>query len=664
MCLPPLIFLTLSAVLCKNPRLSRPPIPSWNSAHVSALSREGLQLPDLGPGHLGPLPGRLDFQEVLPGGNRPVHVLFVMLEHHAEIKPAVLVGGVQPGGFPEFPYCAVIIVDGPVHDAEIGMDVGVFRIDCKGPQVRVDCLRVLVSVEIKVAKGDRGLGGLGRVADGGFQPARLIGVHGAGNGFGAHARRLPRCMLTGIELDADDGTHQETCDKGGDKKDDHILFLHAFTLSVLRSDFKRGRGNVFDSRPRTLLYSVVSFIADLHIHSRYSRATSPLMAPEVLWKWAQLKGVTVVGTGDFTHPAWRSELEEKLVPAGNGLFQLKEEHRGGGVPDSCKAEVFFLLSAEISCIYRKEGRTRKVHCLIFAPDMRVAARLGLALSKIGSVASDGRPILGLDAEVLLGMLLDTEPSAMLVPAHVWTPHFSVFGAASGFDSLEECFGELTPHIHALETGLSSDPPMNRRVSALDRLALLSNSDAHSPAKIGREATVFGTEVSYQGITGAIRTGRGLLGTIEFFPEEGKYHYDGHRQCGVCCSPEETVARKYLCPVCGRKLTTGVAHRVELLADRHQGSGRATAPTFWSAVPLAEVLSEVMGVGTASKTVQEAYMRLLASLGNELSVLLKTPPADIAAAAPPLVAEAIGRVRQGLVHVSPGYDGRYGCVKIF
>ena len=414
---------------------------------------------------------------------------------------------------------------------------------------------------------------------------------------------------------------------------------------------------------RILLYSVVSFIADLHIHSHYSRATSPQMAPEVLWKWAQLKGITVVGTGDFTHPAWRDELEEKLEPVENGLFRLKEGCRGDGVPDSCKSDVFFLLSAEISCIYRKNGRTRKVHCLILAPDMACAAGLGRALSRIGSVTSDGRPILGLDAEELLGMVLDVSPEAMLIPAHAWTPHFSVFGSASGFDSLEECFGGLTPHIHALETGLSSDPPMNRRVAALDHLALLSNSDAHSPAKLGREATIFGTDVSFSAIAGAIRTGRGLLSTIEFFPEEGKYHYDGHRQCGVCCSPEETIAHNYRCPTCGRKLTMGVSHRVELLADRRPGCGPSAVPPYRSAIPLCEVLAEAMGVGAASKRVQEAYMRLLASLGNELGVLLETPISDIGAAATPLVGEGVRRVREGLVRVSPGYDGRYGRVKI-
>ncbi len=387
------------------------------------------------------------------------------------------------------------------------------------------------------------------------------------------------------------------------------------------------------------------------------------MAPEVLWRWAQLKGIAVLGTGDFTHPAWTSELGEKLAPAGNGLFQLKEEYKAGGVPDSCKKEVFFLLSAEISCIYRKAGRTRKVHCLVFAPDSASACRIGVALSRVGSIASDGRPILRLDAAALLEMVLDIEPAAMLVPAHAWTPHFSVLGAASGFDSLEECFGDLAPHVHALETGLSSDPAMNRRVAALDRLALISNSDAHSPAKIGREATVFETDVSYRGIAEAIRTGRGLAGTIEFFPEEGKYHYDGHRQCKVCCSPQEAIARGRRCPVCGGNLAMGVAHRVEALADRSDRAGRDAAPPFRSVVPLAEVLSEVMASGAESRRVHEAYLKLLAGLGDELGVLLEASPADIAAAATPRVAEAISRVRQGRVRVSPGYDGRYGRITI-
>ncbi len=229
------------------------------------------------------------------------------------------------------------------------------------------------------------------------------------------------------------------------------------------------------------------FVADLHIHSKHSRATSRNMSPESLWRWGQLKGITVIGTGDFTHPGWLDELQEKLEPEGNGLFRLKEEFRTDDVPDSCRADLFFLLSAEISCIYSKGGRTRKIHSIIFVPDFTAAARINTALSKIGNLSADGRPILGLDAKKLLEIVMNASADAMLVPAHAWTPHFSVFGAMSGFDSLEECFEELTPHIHAIETGLSSDPRMNRRLSQLDGITLISNSDAHSPAKIGREA---------------------------------------------------------------------------------------------------------------------------------------------------------------------------------
>ena len=268
------------------------------------------------------------------------------------------------------------------------------------------------------------------------------------------------------------------------------------------------------------------FIADLHIHSKYSRATSREMSPESIWKWAQLKGITVIGTGDFTHPKWFQELNEKIEPTGNGLFKLKKDFQKNDIPDSCKGDVSFLLSAEISCIYSKNGKTRKIHSLIFVPDFKDAAKINIALSKIGNLAADGRPILGLDAKELLKIVLEASPDAMLVPAHAWTPHFSVFGAVSGFDSLEECFEDLAPYIHAIETGLSSDPAMNRRLSALDKITLISNSDAHSPSKIGREANIFDTEISYRAITDAIKTRKGFLGTIEFFPEEGKYHYDG------------------------------------------------------------------------------------------------------------------------------------------
>ncbi|MGE5893509.1 MAG: endonuclease Q family protein [bacterium] len=406
------------------------------------------------------------------------------------------------------------------------------------------------------------------------------------------------------------------------------------------------------------------YIADLHIHSKYSRATSSDMSPESIWKWAQLKGITVIGTGDFTHPEWFKELRKKLEPSGNGLLRLKDAYQGKDIPGSCSADVFFMLTAEISCIYSRKGKTRKVHCLVFAPDGSVAGNINTALSKIGNLSSDGRPILGLDAKELLKIVLDSSPDVILIPAHAWTPHFSVFGSESGFDSLEECFDELTPHIHAIETGLSSDPAMNRRLSALDRITLISNSDAHSAAKIGREANMFDTDVSYLSIVNALRTRKGLLGTIEFFPEEGKYHYDGHRACNVRLSPRETRGRNYLCPVCGKKLTIGVMHRVEKLADRENGALAPGALPFRSVIPLQEILAEALEVGVSSKKVEREHLSLLAQLGNEFTVLLDAPLNDIQRAGSPRISEAIGRMRAGQVHIEPGYDGAYGTIAIF
>ena len=406
------------------------------------------------------------------------------------------------------------------------------------------------------------------------------------------------------------------------------------------------------------------FIADLHIHSRYSRATSPDMVPEGIYRWAQLKGITVVGTGDFTHPKWFKELNENLEAQGNGLFRLRAGGQTDIVPESCRGDVFFILSAEISCIYKKKDKTRKIHCLVFLPDFASAAKLNLALSKIGNITSDGRPILGLDAKELLRITLDVSPDALFIPAHAWTPHFSVFGAASGFDSMEECFEDLTPHIYAIETGLSSDPAMNWRLSALDGLTLISNSDAHSPAKMGREANIFDSDLSYRAISLAIRTGKGFLGTIEFFPEEGKYHYDGHRACGIVCSPKETIGYDYRCPKCGKRMTIGVMHRVELLADRKHGFRRAGAPPYHSLIPLSEVLAEARGVGANSKVVADEYMKMLAKLGNEFTILMETSLHDIERVSPPLVAEGIARMRAGRVHIAPGYDGEYGKIKIF
>jgi uncharacterized protein (TIGR00375 family) len=405
------------------------------------------------------------------------------------------------------------------------------------------------------------------------------------------------------------------------------------------------------------------FIADLHIHSRYSRATSANMNLESLLKWAQLKGITVVGAGDFTHPKWFIEMKEKLQPIGNNLLKLKDNFKTNDTPDSCRSEVYFMLTAEISTIYSKGGRTRKIHNLIFAPNFSVASRINTLLSRIGNLSSDGRPILGLDAKHLLKIVLDTSPDAVLVPAHAWTPHFSVFGAESGFDSLSECFEELTPHIHSIETGLSSDPPMNWRLSTLDRITLISNSDAHSPSKLGREANIFSTEISYRAMTDALKNRKGFIGTIEFFPEEGKYHYDGHRSCGVSLSPKETIKNNYLCPVCGKKVTIGVMHRVEKLADRPQGFKPKNASIYHSLIPLPEIIAETLKVGTNTKTVESQYLKLLRSLGNEFKILMESPLSDIEKAGSSSLSEAISKMRSGRVHISPGFDGEYGKIKI-
>jgi len=405
------------------------------------------------------------------------------------------------------------------------------------------------------------------------------------------------------------------------------------------------------------------FIADLHVHSHHSRATSKDMSPEGIWKWAQLKGITVIGTGDFTHPGWLKELNEKLEPTGHGLFTLRKEFQIG-VPESCRNDVYFILSAEISCIFSKNGKTRKVHAIVLAPDFPSAAKLNLTLSKIGNLNADGRPILGLDAKDLLKLTLDASPDNLYIPAHAWTPHFSIFGASSGFDSLQECYEDFTPHIYAIETGLSSDPLMNWRLSALDRITLVSNSDAHSAAKIGREANILDTKISYAAMVDAIKTRKGFLGTIEFFPEEGKYHYDGHRDCGVSLSPKETIHYDYLCPVCGKKSTIGVMHRVEELADREHGFKPADAPAFTSIIPLPEIIAEGFKCGTNTKRVADLYIRLLEELGNEFRILMDAPLEDIGRAGSPLLREAVSRMRAGKVNIAPGYDGEYGKVRIF
>lgn len=402
-------------------------------------------------------------------------------------------------------------------------------------------------------------------------------------------------------------------------------------------------------------------IADLHIHSRYSMATSKEGTPENLDLWARKKGISILGTGDFTHEKWREELKEGLISTGDGFYKLKEEMIRPEALSMKDTSVRFVLSGEISCIYKKNGKTRKAHHVILLPGFEEAEKLSLKLEKIGNIHSDGRPILGLDSRDLLEMMLDVSHEGVFIPAHIWTPHFSVLGAKSGFDSLEECFEDLTPYVHALETGLSSDPAMNWRISALDRYQLVSNSDAHSPSRIGREANLLDIDLSYEGLYGAIQKGEGLLGTVEFFPEEGKYHYDGHRKCGVCLSPKEAEECGNICPVCGKKLTMGVEHRVEQLADRKNGYMKEGAKKFESLVPLPEVISACMGYSSSSKKVQGCYEEMLEKLGSEFEILREIPLEDIAENVDERIAQAIGRVRLGDVVRIPGFDGEYGKI---
>lgn len=413
----------------------------------------------------------------------------------------------------------------------------------------------------------------------------------------------------------------------------------------------------------------MSFIADFHIHSSYSRATSKSLCFETLYQWASLKGVSLVGTGDFTHPAWLAEIKEKLIPDGKGLFKLKGENIPSlniKLPGEDLTSIRFMLTCEISNIYKYKEKTRKVHNLICMPDFDSAARFANKLNLIGNIRSDGRPILGLDSRDLLEILLETSEDAVLVPAHIWTPWFSVLGSKSGFDSIEECYRDLSEHIFALETGLSSDPPMNWMVSKLDGYTLVSNSDAHSAPRIGREANLFDCEVSYNAIMNALRHGskQGFLGTLEFFPQEGKYHFDGHRKCDVCLSPEQSKRYNGICPGCGKPLTLGVMYRVLELADSPTGRKPATALPYKSIISLDKIVAEIMGIGPASKKVQREYHRLLNSLGAELSILLALPLDTIGKHASSILVEAIRRVRNGKVHASPGFDGQYGTIQIF
>jgi DNA helicase II / ATP-dependent DNA helicase PcrA len=409
------------------------------------------------------------------------------------------------------------------------------------------------------------------------------------------------------------------------------------------------------------------FHADLHVHSRYSRACSKdSEIPHLAW-WAARKGVTVVGTGDFTHPAWGVHLAESLVPAEPGLFRLRPalaSRLRRTLPPSCTAEIRFLLSTEISTIYKRDGATRKVHHLLYAPTFEAAGAITAALAKVGNLASDGRPILGLDSRHLLEITLNAGPGCFLIPAHIWTPWFAVLGSKSGFDAMPDCYLDLTEHVFALETGLSSDPPMNWICSALDHYRLVSNSDAHSPPMIGREATTFSTTLDYFAMLRALRTGQGLAGTLNFFPEGGRYHLDGHRKCGVRLFPAESVRHAGICPKCGKPQTIGVLHRVAELADRPDGYRPPGAAASANLVSLPEIIGEIRGAGRQSKRVTMEVDRLVAALGPELHILRAADPDDIRRAAGGLVVEAIARLRNGEVIKEAGYDGEYGVIRLF
>jgi DNA helicase II / ATP-dependent DNA helicase PcrA len=408
----------------------------------------------------------------------------------------------------------------------------------------------------------------------------------------------------------------------------------------------------------------MSFYADLHLHSRYARATSRNAdLPELAW-WARRKGITVLGTGDFTHPAWFGELSDGLVPAEPGLFRLRDELEQAvaeRLPASCRGPLRFLLAVEVSTAFHRDGRARRMHHLLYAPDFETAAALDDRLGRSGNLAEDGRPTLAMDARDLLEATLESGDGAYLVPAHVWTPWVGVLSASSGFDSIEDCYGDLAGHIFAVETGLSADPPMNWRVSRLDRYRSVSYSDGHAPSRLGREATELATELDYAGIRRALETGEGFLGTVELFPEEGRYHLSGHRRCGVRLEPAEARQAGLRCPVCGKRLTMGVLQRVEDLADRPPGARPDGAPACRNLLPLDEVVAGVAGVGRTSKTVRRTVDAMLDRLGPELPVLERLPLEDIEAAGFPDVAEAIGKVRRGQVVRIPGFDGDYGTI---
>jgi len=396
----------------------------------------------------------------------------------------------------------------------------------------------------------------------------------------------------------------------------------------------------------------MEFIADFHIHSKYSRATSRDMDLEHIAEWAKLKGITLMGTGDFTHHLWLEELKNNLEDLGNGLFKYRD--------------IYFILTTEISSIYSKKGKTYRIHNIVFAPSFKTVDKINEVLSRYGNLSSDGRPIIGLDVAEMARIIFDIDENCMVVASHIWTPWFSLFGSMSGFDKIEDCFEKQTPKIFAGETGLSSDPAMNWRLSCLDRITLISNSDSHSPQKIGREANVFDCELDYKTIREVLKTKdkKRFLYTIEFFPQEGKYHFDGHRLCGICWSPKETKENKGICPKCKRPVTVGVMNRVEQLADRPEGFVPENAIPYKNLIPLDEIIAEAKGIAKGSLSIERDYRSIVSKFGNEFDVLMKVSEEELRRNLSFKIAEGIMRMRQGKINIRPGFDGEYGKISIF
>ena len=428
----------------------------------------------------------------------------------------------------------------------------------------------------------------------------------------------------------------------------------------------KAAGRIGTTTPETVLDWRMGYVADLHLHSRYAYATSKHLSLGNLITWAGLKGIDLLASADFTHPAWLEELRLGLADSGLGSPDSNEGfyHSGG---------VRFVLGTEVSCVYRQGGRGRRLHILLFAPDFEAVDSLNRAFAKYGRLDTDGRPTLAISARDLVSLALDCNPRCIAIPAHLWTPWYGALGSKSGFDSLEECFRDMLPHIHAVETGLSSDPAMNWQVAELEDKSIVSFSDAHSPAKLGREVTVFEGEMSYDGLARALEE-RAIAYTVEFYPEEGKYHYSGHRNCGVALGPEESRRSTGRCPNCGRPLTLGVKHRVSELAENAavnagpseelerepEPSGR---PPYVKLLPLQEIMAQSMGVGAGSKRLQREYRRIVSQLGGELRVLNEASEEEISMTAGEPLARLVTRARDGHLSVTPGYDGVYGQVRV-